>query len=280
MASGDGYIRPMTLDIDAVSAAIRETAAIEILPRFRRLAPGDVRQKGPNDPVTIADIEAERRLTPILSAMIPGSVVVGEEAAEERPELVEHLAEYAHAWLVDPVDGTANFAAGRARFAVIVALVRGGETVAGWIHDPNTDTMAVTVRGEGAWHEGARLRVAPAAAVGDMTGSLARSLRERLSRRREEGDTGAPREIVRYHCTGLEYLDLARGVLHFARYGGRMKPWDHAAGILMHAEAGGYAAFIEDGRAYAPRLGYVPGPFVAAPDAASWRAVNTVLAAA
>ena len=279
MGSPGAYIPHMIPDIETVTAAIRETAAIEILPRFRNLAPEDVRQKGPNDPVTIADIEAERRLTPILKGLIPGSVVVGEEAVETHPDLLDHLVGHDHVWVVDPVDGTANFAAGRARFAVIVALVRRGETVAGWIHDPNSDSTAWTVRGEGAWYDDAPMRVATPAAVGEMTGSLARRMRERLIQRRKSGDRGAPKEIVRYHCTGLEYVDLARGVLHFARYGGRMKPWDHAAGILMHHEAGGYGAF-EDGKRYAPSIGVVHAHFVVAPDAVSWNAVNGLLATA
>ena len=267
----------MTPPIEAVAAAIRETAEAEIMPRFRRLAAGDVREKkGPQDLVTTADLEAERRLTAILRALVPGSVVVGEEACEEHPDLLDRLGDQT-AWLVDPVDGTFNFANGTARFVVIVGLVRGGETVAGWIHDPIAGETAWTARGAGAWLGERRLHVAPPTSVGSMAGSLGGRLAERLHRRRSDGDTGVPAKVVHYGCTGLEYLDLARGVLHFARYGGRMKPWDHAAGILMHHEAGGYSSFLEGGP-YSPRQGILQGPFLLAPDEASWTAVNRVVA--
>ena len=62
------------LDLDIVAALIRETAAAEILPRFQALTHGDIREKGPGDLVTVADIESERRLILHLEAAAPGSV--------------------------------------------------------------------------------------------------------------------------------------------------------------------------------------------------------------
>ncbi|HSE73438.1 MAG TPA: inositol monophosphatase family protein, partial [Dongiaceae bacterium] len=119
-------------DVNAVAALIAEVAAIEIQPRFRRLAAHESREKGPGDIVTIADERAEAALTPRLMDLVPGSIVIGEEAAAKDPELVKRLLDDQVAWIVDPVDGTANFAEGRPDFVSMVALVRGDELIASW----------------------------------------------------------------------------------------------------------------------------------------------------
>ena len=69
---------------EAVARIMRETAESVIMPRYQALGDDEVREKtGPKDLVTIADIEAEHRMTPLLRALLPGSVVIGEEAASE-----------------------------------------------------------------------------------------------------------------------------------------------------------------------------------------------------
>src|SRR5438128_8098901 len=123
-------------DSERVAALMRETAAAELLPRFRKLAKEDVRLKRPGDFVTVADVAAEQRLASGLAAILPGVPVVGEEAAETDPGLLELIGRRDEAcWIVDPLDGTANFAAGKDRFAIIVSLVRDGKTIGGWILD-------------------------------------------------------------------------------------------------------------------------------------------------
>lgn len=264
-------------DFDAVSAIIRDVAESEILPRFGQLAAGEVREKSPGDPVTVADIESEKRLTAALTALLPGSVVVGEEGCETDPGLLDALAGEGPVWVVDPVDGTANFAAGRPCFAVIVAYVAGGETVAGWIHDPLADETAVAAVGEGAWIGETRLKVPEGIAIPDMTGSAPRWLRKRIAEDGGLNGTPVPSEMLQYRCAGREYMDLARGKLHFSRYGCKVKPWDHAAGVLLHSEAGGFAAIDTVDRPYSPAGGIVRGALLSAPDRESWTALKTVL---
>lgn len=271
----------MIPDASTVAALIREVAASEILPRFRRLEARDITEKkSPTDLVTTADIEAERWLTRALTVLLPGSVVVGEEAAEGDPDMLLALAGDDPVWLVDPVDGTRNFVRHDPRFAVIVALCVAGETRAGWILDPVSDVLAWAVEGQGAWLDDAkgrhRLQVSAAKPIGEMTGSLGAKLGNRMRARATGGVNEAPKHIVRYGCTGQEYLDLARGVLDFARYH-RLKPWDHAAGVLIHAEAGGYGAIAEDGRPYRPEPRIAPDTVMVAPDRASWNALRTAL---
>lgn len=267
-----------------VTDIIRNVAAAEILPRFRRLSAGEIKEKtGPGDLVTIADVEAERRLIAELTALAPGSVVVGEEGAEENPTLLEELSGEKPVWVVDPVDGTGNFAAGRACFAVIVAYVVGGETVAGWIHDPLNDITAVAAKGEGAWIDRERLQVAVSKPVREMTGSAPRRVRERVARMDGLNGTQIPGHLMQWRCTGQEYLAMAQGRLDFVRYGLRLKPWDHAAGILIHAEAGGYSAVAapkgEGGVAapYSPAGGILRGVLLAAADETAWAALKPTL---
>src|ERR1700675_4019087 len=152
----------MLPDSDKVARLLAEIAAEEVMPYFEKLGRDDIREKKPGDLVTIADVATERRLTPLLTDLLPGSRVVGEEAVAADPGVLDALADTAPVWLLDPIDGTANFAAGTPIFAVMVALVREGETVMSWIHDPVTRRTASAVAGEGAWHDGRRLRVAAA----------------------------------------------------------------------------------------------------------------------
>src|SRR5258705_90267 len=150
----------MLPDIDRVSRLIEEAAAAEIMPRFRRLAAGDVREKAPGDLVTVADEAVEARLAPQLTSLVPGSIVVGEEGAAADPDLLDRLLDDRPVWIIDPVDGTSNFAEGRPAFAVMVALARGTHVMAAWIHDPGTPRTAVAAAGEGGWLRGPRLSLA------------------------------------------------------------------------------------------------------------------------
>ena len=134
-------------------ALLRDAARAEIMPRFRRLGAGDVRRKtGPLDLVTDADEAAERVIAAGLAARFPGCVVVGEEGAAADPALLGRLADADLAFVVDPVDGTANFAAGLPLFGCMAAAIVRGEVVAGWIHDPLGDDTAsrCAARGPGS----------------------------------------------------------------------------------------------------------------------------------
>ncbi len=262
----------MTLpDIDRVCALIRGVAQSDILPYFRNLPEGGVRRKtGPTDLVTLADEAAERALTAGLTALLPGSTTLGEEAASADPAILERLHGDAPVWVIDPVDGTLNFAGGRPLFAVIVALVRGCETLAGWIHDPCDGRMATAVKGQGARIDGRPARVAPAVPLEAMTGALStRFCEESLGRQlAERGRALGPPACLA--SAAQEYLRLLDGRSHFSLYH-RLMPWDHAAGVLMHAEAGGHAALL-DGTPYRPAA--LGGGLLLAPDRASWQALH------
>ncbi|CAM5342367.1 Inositol monophosphatase OS=Streptomyces alboniger OX=132473 GN=CP975_29850 PE=4 SV=1 [Streptomyces alboniger] len=107
--------------------------------------------------VTVADRRAEERLTTDLAALLPGSVVVGEEAVHADPKIYEAISGEAPVWIVDPVDGTRQFVRGDPGFCMLVALAVGGEVQASWTYAPALDEFAVAVRGEGAWLDSRRL---------------------------------------------------------------------------------------------------------------------------
>jgi fructose-1,6-bisphosphatase/inositol monophosphatase family enzyme len=255
-----------------VEGLLREVSAAIIMPRFQRLAAGEIVEKTPGELVTIADRESEIRLDAGLRALLPGSVVVGEEAVAADPATIERLSMDAPVWLIDPVDGTANFAAGRAPFGVMVALVRGGETVAGWIFDPLDNTMAVSERGAGAFVDGVRLRTSPAnVAWGDLRGAaLSRFFTPTERANIMKASAGLGALLPGFNCAAREYVEIASGRQHFAAFR-RVLPWDHAPGVLLVLEAGGTALKL-DGRAYVP-ADTSPG-LLMAQNAPMWREVR------
>lgn len=234
------------IDMDAVRLLIEEAARTAIMPRFRQLKTGDIDQKaGPHDVVTIADKDSEAFLTPRLQALIPGSAVVGEEAASADETIMDALRRPGASWLIDPVDGTANFAVGNALFAVMVALVQDGDAVASWIHDPVRGITAMAEKGAGAWMreaDGSQRRLAtpkpPSLAHLSGAPNIRYGDRDFAARIGYRADKTAGVLILR--CAGQEYLAIADGHIHYAVYN-RALPWDHAAGCLLITEAGGIA---------------------------------------
>src|ERR1700712_119446 len=119
------------------------------MPRFRGLVPKRTREKtSRQDLVTDADEAAELAITAALSKAFPGCVVVGEEARERDPSLLDALAEPDLAFVIDPIDGTKNFASNLPLFGVMAAVLRRGEIMAGIILDPVEDDWALALRGE------------------------------------------------------------------------------------------------------------------------------------
>lgn len=256
---------------EAVAQLIRETAQSVILPRFGTLKREEMREKAPGDLVTIADLETERVLAARLREIVPDSAVLGEEGVAAEPTRMSLIATCDNLWIIDPVDGTANFARGQPGFAVIVAYVERGRTRGGWIFDPLSDRLVWALTGEGAWSNGRRLRVAPAppvpvgAAYGRAAGGVrsAKAIEQAGMRTRNVGSSG------------IEYLNLALGEAHFALHS-RSLPWDHAAGMLIAMEAGGRAAFLDETH-YDPSVH--DRALLAASDAACWARVRDAVTA-
>ncbi len=182
-----------------------------MLPRFRHLATDEINEKSPGDLVTVADQESERALTHGLTALLPGSTVVGEEAVAADPRILDRLGDGGAVWIVDPVDGTNNFAAGKTPFAVMVALVRDGEPVAGWILDVVGDRLTVAEAGSGAYLDGVRVKTRtddPGAA--ELRGVVGRRYLPPQLRSVAAANYGALGQVTDgRHCAGYEYPAVA-----------------------------------------------------------------------
>lgn len=268
-----------TRDAQTVAAILREAADAEILPRFRRLADGAIRQKtSAEDLVTDADEAAEKVIAASLAKAFPGAVVIGEEAVSADEALLDRLDGADLAFVVDPVDGTKNFASGLTLFGVMAGVVMRGETVGGVILDPIGGDWTIAVRGEGAWTETADgqrndLKVAKPKPVNEMAGTASWSLLPEPLRSRVCANLAATRSAASYRCAAHEYRMLAGGHSHFTLYS-KLTAWDHVAGWLIHQEAGGYSARF-DGSAYLAT--HRDGGLLCAPDEASWQALHSAL---
>lgn len=268
-----------TDDLEGLIPVLAQAAAEEIMPRFGRLAASQVRVKtSAFDIVTDADEACERVITRQLRARFPGAVVIGEEAAGRDPGLLGALDTADLAFLVDPLDGTRNFASGLPLFGVMVAAVVRGHVVAGVIHDPVSGTTALARAQEGAWMQdraGARVRlhVADPVPVADMEGIAGTNFLPPPLKTQVNANLSRLRMTNWFRCAAHEYRLAAAGHCHILFYN-RLMPWDHAAGWLLHREAGGYSAHF-DGIPYAP--GHTSGGLLYAPDWPTWEAVHAAL---
>lgn len=262
-------------DVAKVAELIREIADTVVLPRFQALAAHEVQEKVAGELVTVVDVAAEEALTRRLKHLLPGSLVVGEEAVHAEPALMEQLAGDAPVWIIDPIDGTRNFAHGRATFAIMVALVRAGENLGAWILEPVSGRFGTAELGGGAWMYGRRLQVAAPDRPERMTGSLhASTYAPKEMARRVEQRRGRVAAVKSLRCAGAEYLRLAEGETHFSLFT-RLMPWDHAPGTLLHTEAGGVALCL-DGTPYKATR-YRETGLLMAPDRASWDDLHATL---
>jgi fructose-1,6-bisphosphatase/inositol monophosphatase family enzyme len=228
---------------DKVAQYIREVAADKIMPRWQQLADHEIDTKtGPTDLVTVADTEAEEDLTRIFKDLIPGSHVLGEEAVSQNETSIDLLgSEEGYVWVIDPVDGTLNFAEGREKFGTIVSLAYKNEIVQGWILDIPQDRMAIAEKESGAELNGRRAHYPQMSdSLNDTRGFISRKflppkIREDLKPvlQQEFGN------IETYLCCAHEYLDILAGDAFFSMYS-RIRPWDHQAGAMMLRETGGY----------------------------------------
>lgn len=267
-------------DLDDLAAILADAARGEILPRFARLDPADVRTKAhATDFVTVADEAAEAAIASAVARRFPGAAFVGEELMERDPGAIAAVTEAPLAIVVDPIDGTFNFANGIPAFAVIAAVIVRGAVTGGIIHDPLRGDHTMALAGGGAWLAGSRgrqsLAVAAPVALAAMHGAVSFAYTPEPRRSRLLRGLGSVWGGYNYRCGGQEMRLLAAGGCHFCLYE-KLSPWDHAAGWLIHREAGGHSARL-DGSPYRPE--HRGGGLLMAPDAASWAALHEALVA-
>ncbi|WP_330308543.1 MULTISPECIES: inositol monophosphatase family protein [unclassified Streptomyces] len=271
----DEFLAQRTSDVEE---AVRKAAAAEIMPRFRQLAAHEIDQKsGPHDLVTDADRKAEEYLTGALNALLPGSVVVGEEAVHADPATYDAIRGAAPVWIVDPVDGTRQFVHGDPGFCTLVALAVDGVVRASWTFAPARDEFATAIRGRGAVLDGVPLRSGSPEPGRDL--DIATSHPDYTTDEQKRALLGLRVEGVAPRAcgsAGLEYLAIARGELDGVAFSWEAA-WDHAAGLLLVEEAGG-AHLTLTGEPFRITGGNAL-PFTAARDEATARRVVALLAA-
>ena len=228
----------MLLDLhEPVVALMRQVARDVVMPRFRNLAADEIAEKAADDFVTIADKESELRLSEGLSAILPEAGIIGEEACATDPAILDRAGEGLN-WIIDPIDGTGNFAAGNPPFGIMVALADAGTTLAGWILDPLTGRLCHALLGGGSHIDGQAVRAKESG--GDLpVAALAvyfMTAEERADIQRRAEGAFAVVDIPR--CAAEQYPRLVLGQNDVSVFA-RTLPWDHAAGTLFVNEAGG-----------------------------------------
>jgi len=236
-------------------ATARKASVEAILPRFRWLATLEVACKTSHDDlVTIADRQSEEIIGEAVKAYWPEAAILGEEAVSEGKVSREIIATADRCVVIDPIDGTWNFASGLGVFGVIIAVVEHGQTVAGVLYDPLGDDAVFAMRGRGAWfcdRHGRKRRLSTngVKAIERMTGvvgvDFARTLLPHSTR--HGSDFG---RIFSIKCSCHEYRMLAMAAIDFIAHR-LLEPWDHAAGVLVVQEAGGFVRHL-DGEPYRP----------------------------
>ena len=261
----------LTREVFAVMQVAAERA---ILPRYQQLAVHEVTEKAADDMVTVADTESELLLAEGLARLLPEATIVGEEAAHEDPAILGRLGD-SLCWIIDPLDGTNNFAKGNPPFGILVALAEAGETIAGWIYDPLVGRFCSAQRGKGAWLNGEPLTARtsgqepPIAAISLLFLDPERraAMKERIAPHYTLVDI--PR------CAAEQYPRIALGQNDVSIFE-RTLAWDHAAGVLFLNESGGKAA-RPDGRAYRVDEAHLPG-LIGASSPALWEEMAKRLA--
>lgn len=229
-----------------VLRGLRTAAEEALLPYYRRLSDDDISDKGQEEPVTIADRKSEVLLSDLLTALLPEAVIVGEEAADADPSLLSRLGAPL-CWIIDPLDGTANFARGHGPFGIMVALASEGRPIGGWILEPLSERVSWAVLGHGAHghcpQHPSSGRGKTQIAVSDLLKkqeSLFRTVESRLS---GSFDLVEMPRCAAYQYPAMSRQEVAASIFH------RTLPWDHAAGALLLAESGGKVARF-DGSPY------------------------------
>ena len=221
--------------------------------RFFRQDPR-IHKKGRIDLVTEADLEAEQMFRDLIAARFPDHAVIGEESG-----MSPTARDARFQWIIDPVDGTTNFAHGLAFFCVSIALQIAGALAVGVIYDPIADELFTAERGEGARLNGQPIHVSNAEALIDAMMCTGFPYTVREDRLKQVAVFAAflpeAQAVRRLGSAALDLAYVACGRLD-AFWEESLKAWDMAAGALIVQEAGGVVTNV-DGTPYDPFAGHI-----------------------
>ena len=224
--------------------AVREAGALQLAGRPSL----EVEAKGDFDIVTNLDRACEAAVVKLIRNAHPDHAILAEEGTGAGA-----LARGGPLWILDPLDGTKNFAHGIPRFGCALALQWNGETVLGAVFDPSSDELFSASREAGATCNGDPIQVSGIAELDQAMVASALTVRRRFSARhfdRLERLSSAAQGVRVGGCASLDLCDVARGRLDAYLEEG-LDAWDTAAGALIVREAGGTVTAF-DGTAHDP----------------------------
>ncbi len=256
----------------AILELVRETTRRVILPRYQNLAAHEVFEKAADDLVTVADREAEEMLSDGLARIDPSLAIVGEEAVAADPAVLERLT--GQCWIIDPIDGTANFAAGKPPFGILIARCDARRAMSGWIYDCLTGRFCAAHRGGGAFVNDEQI-AARTTGLSPPVAGLSKLFITPEQAAWVEAHIEPHFQLVEIpRCAAEQYPRLALGQNDVSNYN-RTLPWDHAAGALWLNEAGGMAARFDGGEYFVDEHAR-PG-LLAASTPAMWEAYMAII---
>jgi len=259
---------------------VRKTAKTEIMPRFQNLSTQDIETKSRDDDlVTKADLASEAMITAGLQTLFPNAVVVGEEIISKQSSLRAEMSKHEVCFVIDPIDGTWNFANGIPLFGVILSVLHYGRPIYGLLYDPVMDDYIEADMEAGACVFGnaqnvcKSLRTANPRPAEELTGYIHFGLLPK-----ETQFTLAPhlpkfRRTSVLRCSCHEYRILAQGHVDFC-LSSILNPWDHAAGVLTTQLAGGVSKML-DGQDYNAQQ--LTGYLLSASSEETWNTVADIL---
>ncbi len=264
---------------------VRRAGQEIVMPNFRQLSAADVETKSSvTDLVTIADKASETFITQEIQLAFPDWEIVGEEAVAEDTSTTDKIATADTCVIIDPIDGTWNYAHGLSDFGIILAVVVKGITRFGLLYDPVNDDWIYANLGEGAFFQRTALNEkrqhqtpsqAPLALkitaepdLDKLTGIM--SVNAYKGQKKQDFALKASRFVrINNMPSCPAYRQIAQGHFNFSlTY--KMLPWDHAAGVLIHTEAGGICRTL-DGQEYNPAM--LEGEMLAAQSEEQWQAL-------
>jgi myo-inositol-1(or 4)-monophosphatase len=249
------------IDLTVLTELVTATADAELLPRFRRVS---ATAKADGSLLTEADLTMQQSLADALAERWPAIRLLGEEMPADVQQAL--LADPGDGlWVLDPLDGTSNFAAGLPLFGVSLALVQGGRVVLGLVYDPVSRECFTAIKGQGAWLNGEPLRLNCTRSGLDDCVALVdfKRLPDALACRLASAPPYRSQRSL--GSVALDWCWLAAGRLQLYLHGAQ-RLWDYGAGSLVFREAGGAGGQVDslDGDwqqalSLTPRIGLAAG---------------------
>ena len=233
-------------NINVMVKACRK-AAKTLIRDFGEIENLQVSIKGPGDFVTASDKKVEKILIDELQKARPNYSILSEEIGKINND-------ESFKWIIDPIDGTANFLHGIPHFAISIGLEHDGEIICGIIYDPIKDEMFVAEKGNGSYLNNQRIRVSSRSKLENciiFTGGpkIGMKNRELFLKEYNNVSSKVPTTIRKLGSASLDMAYVAAGRCD-GFWQRDLKYWDIAAGIILVRESGGFVTDFKGEKGY------------------------------